>query len=988
MSQCGKHDEDKSNESSNNKTVKDLITKRAVVKRRITGIFQKAAQVDNPNIPLYKQSIEEYLREICALDNNICDLMSSEELDEDCIKEIDNQTNYHIDIRQKVSELYNSSSDSVIAKVSATTDCRVQLPDLKCDYFTGEGTSVLQYHAFISQFNNIVGLRSNLTDGTKFTYLKNYLKGYALKLVQHLHVSDENYPVALNLLNKEFLNKDALVDNLLKKLFDLKPKFDTTYLETKVYINEVRCVLSDLKLYDVDFAGFAGDSLISNVVFHKLPNTFKQELVRKTAKQYPKLSDIFANYVEVVHTLTLRESINKVKDKFPSQNTAKESHKPVMETSILKSGTVNNDKIVRNCKFCTCSGHTMLNCKKYPDHASRVTRCKFLKVCESCTSKWHTKSECNKPLDFNCYICKSTSHISALCPKYTAKINTNVCLNSASNSGQTFLLPVMTVTVGALLNQTKVKCLIDTGSQRSYLSGAVLDRVGEQSNCNDTNVLINTFIDSSVKNFSESCLNINFNEGSTFPVPFLVNRDFNLDFTIDGLQSATSNIGESFKLLEKFNSDNIKLEGLLGVDCIQYLRQCDVVSCLGGKALKLYNGVVPFGNIDSFLNSHQLTCKYSKSSLTVVDSSNLLNAAECDSKGVDRSIVNFVMNPIKTNFDPLGGVITDSLVEHNLDRMFNVESLGITEESSDYDKEKIAEFTETIRFDNGKYNIEIPWTEKIQDVKSNFSISKTILDKVVTNLHAKNLYNDYAAVLNQQLSDEILEPVSLNYSKLHEHIFIPHRPVIKTAENVTTKVRIVLNCSLKVDDTPSLNEAAYSGVDLINNLLELLLKVRAHKYFVSSDIKQAYLNIKLTKEEDRNKFTILWIDTNGELVAYRYKAIVFGFCSSPFILHHIINHHLQQYSDDQCNYLLKNNMYIDNLFITANEISYLYELYQESCRRMTEGGFELRSWVSNSEELAQKFADDDSGSKHNCQYEKVLGYKYFPNKDKFQLSNI
>ena len=62
---------------------------------------------------------------------------------------------------------------------------------------------------------------------------------------------------------------------------------------------------------------------------------------------------------------------------------------------------------------------------------------------------------------------------------------------------------------------------------------------------------------------------------------------------------------------------------------------------------------------------------------------------------------------------------------------------------------------------------------------------------------------------------------------------------IKTEESVTTKLRVVLNCSLKTNNKPSLNEAAYAGIDLMNNLLLLLLRTRAFKYVVIFDIKQA-----------------------------------------------------------------------------------------------------------------------------------------------------
>ena len=79
--------------------------------------------------------------------------------------------------------------------------------------------------------------------------------------------------------------------------------------------------------------------------------------------------------------------------------------------------------------------------------------------------------------------------------------------------------------------------------------------------------------------------------------------------------------------------------------------------------------------------------------------------------------------------------------------------------------------------------------------------------------------------------------------------------MIKTEEQVTTKIRPVFNCSLKTKkELPSLNEAAYTGIDLMGSILKLLFYFRTNKFIMVSDVKQAFLMVKLKKEEDKNKF--------------------------------------------------------------------------------------------------------------------------------------
>ena len=90
----------------------------------------------------------------------------------------------------------------------------------------------------------------------------------------------------------------------------------------------------------------------------------------------------------------------------------------------------------------------------------------------------------------------------------------------------------------------------------------------------------------------------------------------------------------------------------------------------------------------------------------------------------------------------------------------------------------------------------------------------------------------------------------------------------------------------------------------------------------------------------------------------------------------VIKHHAGKFPDDECTHLLKNNFYVDNLIFTGNNLANLSALYSESHNRMLQGGFTLRSWNTNSDELKQQMIDDDNFIDHGCDLEKVLGYKY------------
>ena len=52
-------------------------------------------------------------------------------------------------------------------------------------------------------------------------------------------------------------------------------------------------------------------------------------------------------------------------------------------------------------------------------------------------------------------------------------------------------------------------------------------------------------------------------------------------------------------------------------------------------------------------------------------------------------------------------------------------------------------------------------------------------------------------------------------------------------------------------------------------------------------------------------------------------------------------------------------------------------------KRLQEGGFDLRSWSSNSSELNSRFERDGRASDPGSSFGKVLGYTYNKNNDTF-----
>lgn len=88
------------------------------------------------------------------------------------------------------------------------------MPKLQCATFSGINPSKFEFKNFISQFKNCTD--SVKSGKSKLALLKGYLSDYALQLVSHLTLEDENFNVAVDLLTKEFLDIPFIINEIFK----------------------------------------------------------------------------------------------------------------------------------------------------------------------------------------------------------------------------------------------------------------------------------------------------------------------------------------------------------------------------------------------------------------------------------------------------------------------------------------------------------------------------------------------------------------------------------------------------------------------------------------------------------------------------------------------------------------------------------------------------------------------------------------------------
>ena len=226
-----------------------------------------------------QESISSYLQRIEDINVEILDVYITYDVsdgDDGKVSEITNQSQYAIEISDRLAviakQLHDRDKPSPSTNVSGSKES-VKLLRLECEKFDGESQDKMAFKNFLQQFHNCINVSGQLSDSSKLTYLRGYLKGYAFRVISHLSISDDNYSFALKLLKEEFLDEEYIIDETFKLLLCKSPKFDHSFANVRCFINDCRSMLHELKLYGVDLleSGSAGCKLMSQSSFLSSP---------------------------------------------------------------------------------------------------------------------------------------------------------------------------------------------------------------------------------------------------------------------------------------------------------------------------------------------------------------------------------------------------------------------------------------------------------------------------------------------------------------------------------------------------------------------------------------------------------------------------------------------------------------------------------------------------------------------------------------------
>lgn len=94
----------------------------------------------------------------------------------------------------------------------------VKLPEINIQTFTGIPS---EWQAFFEIFTALITKNTRLSDSERFIYLKGLLKNEPLNLINNLQLTGDNFKIAIEILEKRYSNKLAVINCHIKNLLEI-----------------------------------------------------------------------------------------------------------------------------------------------------------------------------------------------------------------------------------------------------------------------------------------------------------------------------------------------------------------------------------------------------------------------------------------------------------------------------------------------------------------------------------------------------------------------------------------------------------------------------------------------------------------------------------------------------------------------------------------------------------------------------------------------
>ena len=916
--------------------------------------------------------IEKKLNRIETLTES---LLSSESDLEKINTEKDNELTYELGIREHVTEAKNYLKDIATAALNASMNhnrslnadagnsevsgVKVKLPQIILSKFDD---TIAGWTPFWDSFSSAVDKRRDLTPSQKFTYLKGQLQGDSLTIIDRLPIEDGNYKIAVRLLKETYENKTIAIISQVEKLQSLKIN-DFNLLEVRKFRAEFEGIISNLELLSCKINSVSSsETLVICMVLNKLPKVMRDNMKRSAGDDILKLEkfkialktemDLLCNNSDLNSSSKVVSNPKNNKSNSKSNSNGKNFNSDKVNSSCNFSVTSNDSNKSKKgfsrpyqayCHFCDSMGHTSNSCSNFPDFPSRINKLKSMgNRCTNCWFRDHGNQPC---VVLKCKKCNS-SHWTALCNNSPGGNSTNV---NSIMQGNVVALPIFR----APYFNSELRCLLDQCSQRTLILKQTVNK--HVIPVVKTESLKISGFGGEGYNKKYDIVELTFgNHFKTIKLNAVV-VDSLPEIRIDNIQSVVQNLKN-----KNVNLADNRLD-------FSYINDIDIL--VGND---FYYDIVRTDKLPYSIDDVWLLPTWFGDCIT----------GRLPVKSVNEFKTNAItiLKVAVQEFPWKNETLPDI---ENVDKLWQLDNIGIVDKcDKSLDSKILNQFNDTIVYSDGQYSVQFPWKIPRPNLPSNFMLAKGRLISLMKRFkNDAELFENYKKVIKEQLSNEFIEVVPEDEIVRQNTHYLPHHPVVRN--HPTTPVRIVMDCSARVKGCPSLNDCLSTGPSLVPLLAQIILRLRLSKFICAGDISKAFLRVLLA-EQDRDCTRFLWFDEDNpnKLITYRFRVVLFGSASSPFLLQATIKYHL-----DKCGLgSLGRNLYCDNLHGCANDEDELISFYKKSIDTYNSAGLPLREWVTNSPKLKQIVSNESLGPSKDSNDVRILGIYWKMDSDEIYIN--
>ncbi|XP_049886269.1 uncharacterized protein LOC126380933 isoform X1 [Pectinophora gossypiella] len=321
-------------------------------------------------------------------------------------------------------------------------------------------------------------------------------------------------------------------------------------------------------------------------------------------------------------------------------------------------------------------------------------------------------------------------------------------------------------------------------------------------------------------------------------------------------------------------------------------------------------------------------------------------------------------------------------ISENLTRFWRLEEISSTSSKMSTEEEYCEDhfLKNTYRDNNGRFSVLMPLKEPETSLGDSYRMAEkrfyNLEKKLDKNLDLKNQYHNF-----------IKEYESLGHlsktKKPNFGYYMPHHAVIREGSE-TTKLRTVFDASAKTTSLKSLNDIQYTGPVVQDELFDILLRFRQHRYVLTGDIQKMYRQI-LIDESQRHLQLILWRYNKYEpLQVYKLNTVTYGTASAPYLSTRCLLQLALECPDKSIANVIRHDFYMDDMLTGADSDVELAHVLNQVTSVLNSACLPLHKYRTNCPHI---FNDETMTESLNLNKQSsVLGLGWTPDTDTLNFS--